>query len=52
MIDDGKVPAHLVGTHRRLSATDVLAYQAHRDARLEAVAAITKADEEVGVAYR
>lgn len=52
LIDAGKVPAHLVGTHRRLRASDVLAYQARRAARLEAVAAITQADEAAGVAYR
>lgn len=52
LIDDGKLPAHLVGTHRRLRAADVLAYKAHRAAKLAAVAAITAADSEVGIEYR
>lgn len=52
LIDDGKVPAHLVGTHRRLRAADVLAYQARREARLQAVAEITEADVAAGVPYR
>lgn len=51
LIDDGKLPAHLVGTHRRLRAADVLAYKAHRAARLAAVAAIAAADSEVGIEY-
>lgn len=52
LIDDGKVPAHLVGTHRRLRAADVLAYQARREARLQAAAEITEADVAAGVPYR
>jgi excisionase family DNA binding protein len=52
LVDQGKLPAHLVGTHRRLRATDVLAYQARRNARLEAVAEITEADVAAGVPYR
>lgn len=52
LIDDGKVPAHLVGTHRRLRAADVLAYQSRRDARLHDVAEITRADVAAGVPYR
>lgn len=52
LVDEGKVPAHLVGTHRRLRAADVLAYQARREARLQAVAEITEADVAAGVPYR
>jgi excisionase family DNA binding protein len=52
LVDQGKLPAHLVGTHRRLRAADVLAYQARRNARLEAVAEITEADEAAGIPYR
>jgi excisionase family DNA binding protein len=52
LIDEGKVAAHLVGTHRRLRAADVLAYRAHRDARLRAAARVTDADVSAGVPYR
>jgi excisionase family DNA binding protein len=52
LIDDGKLPAHLVGTHRRLNAADVLAYKAGRAARLAAVDAIAQADAELGIEYR
>lgn len=52
LIDEGKLPAHRVGTHRRLRAADVLAYKARRDQRLAAVDAIAEADRAAGVAYR
>ncbi len=52
LIDQGTIPAHLAGTHRRLHATDVLAYQARRAARLAAVANVTEADVTAGVPYR
>ncbi len=52
LIDQGKLPAHLVGTHRRLFAADVLAYQQQRSARLAAVAEVTGADTVAGVPYR
>jgi excisionase family DNA binding protein len=52
LIDDDKLPARLVGTHRRLRAADVLAYKARRDARLAGVDAIAAADAAAGVPYR
>jgi len=52
LIDDGKLPAHLVGTHRRLRAADVLAYRARRSERLAATRAVTDADVAAGVPYR
>ena len=52
LIDDGKLPAHLVGTHRRLRAADVLAYRARRSERVAAVRAVTEADIAAGVPYR
>lgn len=51
LVDDGKIPAHMVGTHRRLRAADVLAYKARRDERLAGVDAIAAADQAVGVRY-
>lgn len=52
LVDQGTIPAHLVGTHRRLYAADVLTYQARRAERLAAVADITAADAAAGVPYR
>lgn len=52
LVDQGTLPAHLVGTHRRLRAADVLAYQARREARLRAAAEITQTDVAAGVPYR
>ncbi len=52
LVDDAKLPARLVGTHRRLRAADVLAYKARRDARLAGVDAIADADAAAGVPYR
>jgi excisionase family DNA binding protein len=52
LVDLGKLPAHLVGTHRRLRAADVLAYQARRNARLKAASEITESDAAAGVPYR
>jgi len=52
LIDDGKLPAHLVGTHRRLRSADVLAYRAQRSERLAAARAVTEADIAAGVPYR
>lgn len=51
LIDEGKLPAHRVGTHRRLSASGVLAYKARRNTRLAGVDAIAAADLAVGVPY-
>jgi excisionase family DNA binding protein len=51
VVDQGKLPAHLVGTHRRLRLADVLAYEERRNARLQAVADITASDA-ADVPYR
>jgi excisionase family DNA binding protein len=52
LVDNGKLPAHLVGTHRRLRAVDVLAYKTRRDARLAGADAVAEADIAAGVPYR
>ena len=51
LVDQGDLAAHLVGTHRRLLAADVLTYRQKRQDRLDAVATITDADLELGVQY-
>ena len=51
LIDQGTLPGHMVGTHRRLRASDVLAYRTDRAHRLDALDAITSADEDLGLPY-
>ncbi len=51
LIDQGDLKGHLVGTHRRLKATDVLEYKARRDARLASLTELTAIDEEIGLDY-
>ena len=52
LIDDGLLPAHYAGTHRRLRTSDVLAYSRQRQQRLDAVAAIAHGDVAIGIPYR
>jgi excisionase family DNA binding protein len=52
LIDQGRLQAHLVGTHLHLRAVDVLTYQARRNARLDAVAEVSEADRAAGITYR
>ena len=52
LIDGGKLPAHLAGSHRRVRAADAVAYAQERRQRLAAVDAIADADIAVGVEYR
>ncbi len=51
LVDEGRIPARMVGTHRRLKASDVLAYRRDREERLAKVAAIAQADAELGIPY-
>jgi excisionase family DNA binding protein len=51
LVDEGRVPAHMVGSHRRLKASDVLAFRREREERLAKVAAIAEADAELGIPY-
>jgi len=52
LVDEGKIAAHRVGTHRRLRAGDVIAYKTRCAARLAAVDHIAVADRAAGVPYR
>ncbi len=52
LVDQGTIPAHLTGTHRRLYADDVIAYQTRRESHLAAVAEVTQADVAAGAPYR
>jgi excisionase family DNA binding protein len=50
MIDRNKLPAHKVGTHRRLALRDVLAYQALSSSRRRgALDEMTRQAEELGL---
>jgi len=51
LIADGKLPAHKVGTHTRLLATDVTAFRAkRRNAQRSAFNELRELDEELGIA--
>ena len=52
LIDEGKLPAYRAGTHRRVRASDAVAYARRRTERLAAVDRIAEADVAVGVSYR
>ena len=51
LVAQGSLPAHLAGTHRRLLASDVLAYRERRASKLAALGELTEADEELGLSY-
>jgi len=51
LIDQGSLPALMAGTHRRLHASDVLAYRERRASKLAALDVLTEADEEFGLSY-
>jgi excisionase family DNA binding protein len=49
LIDAGELPAEKVGSHRRLRATDIAAFKAHRDARrASALDRLTSLSEDAG----
>ena len=51
LIDQGSLPAHMAGSHRRLLSSDVLAYRERRASKLAALGELTEADEELGLSY-
>lgn len=50
LLDDGRIPFHRVGTHRRVLFQDVMAYKTeHRRARSVALDELTRLDQELGL---
>lgn len=50
LLDEGRIPFHRVGTHRRVLFKDVVAYRAeHRRARGAALDELTRLDQELGL---
>jgi excisionase family DNA binding protein len=50
LLESGKLPFHLTGTHRRVYLKDLLAYKEHRDAeRHEALDRMAREAEELGL---
>lgn len=51
LLDEGRMPSHRVGTHRRVLFKDVMTYKAeHRRARGRALDRMTAIDQELGLA--
>lgn len=50
LLDEGRIPSHRVGTHRRVLFKDVVAYkEEHRRARGAALDRLTTLDQELGL---
>jgi excisionase family DNA binding protein len=50
LLDEGRIPFHRVGTHRRVLFKDVITYRAeHRRARGAALDELTRLDQELGL---
>ena len=52
LLDEGKIPFHKVGTHRRVRAVDVIEYQAQRRAKSKRLLdELTQDAQELGLGY-
>lgn len=52
LIESGQIECHMVGTHRRIYARDVMAYKIQRDAEgREAMEALAAQAQELGMGY-
>jgi excisionase family DNA binding protein len=52
LLDDGKIPSHKVGTHRRVRVADVMAYKQTLDAdRLDALKKLVAEAQDLGMGY-
>lgn len=52
LLEQGKIPFHKVGTHRRILFKELVEYKKQEDQkRLEALAALSQADQELGLGY-
>jgi excisionase family DNA binding protein len=52
LLEEGKLPFHLVGTHRRIALTDVLTFKnVQRQKSLEIMRELTSEAQELGLGY-
>ena len=50
LLDEGRIPCHRVGAHRRVLFLDVMTYKSeHRRARLSALEKLTRLDQKLGL---
>jgi excisionase family DNA binding protein len=49
LLENGEIPYHMVGTHRRMYAQDLFQYRAKRDERHKAIRELAQAEAEEGL---